>query len=298
MRHRFGETTWRRRLARPPLPQHTGDVTVSYKLSLCSEVYKTPVEETIRRVAEIGFDGIEIAPFNVAPSVEEVSTARRQELRRMAEVAGVEIVGLHWLLVSPSGLHLSTEDGAVRRRTVEYMKSLARFCGDLGGQVMVLGSPRQRDVEPGADPGEAFQRAAEGLEEVGQVCGECDVRLLLEPLHPNETNFLTNVEEALELERAIDHPAIGYILDCKAMSGMPDGIEGTIRKYGAKAGHFHSNEPGGKGPGMGDVDFRPIIEALEESGYEGWVSSEPFDYEPDPETVARRAIETLRAAAG
>lgn len=270
---------------------------MSFKFSLCSELYKTPIDETIRRVAELGFDGIELAPFNVAESVDDVSDGRRAELRRTAEAAGVDIVGLHWLLVSPAGLHLTTEDAAVRRRTVEYLKSLARFSGDLGGRVMVLGSPRQRDVEPGADAREAFQRAADGLEEVARVGAECDVKLLLEPLHPEETNFLQSVEEALELRDAIGHGAIGYILDCKAMSGMADGIEGTIRKYGSDAGHFHSNEPGGKGPGMGDVDFRPILDALRESGYSGWVSTEPFDHEPDPDTVARTALETLRAAA-
>ncbi len=271
---------------------------MSLQFALCSEVYRLSIEETIRRAAELGFDGIEIAPFNVSESVDDVPAARREDLRRAAQDAGIEIIGLHWLLVSPKGLHLTTPDDAVRRRTVQYLESLAGFCADLGGTFLVLGSPKQRNVAPGESHAAARARAAEGLREVARACGERGVRLLLEPLNPAETNFLQTVEEAKALAREIDHPQVGYILDCKAMSGMPRGIVGTILEHGGGAGHFHANEPSGLGPGMGDVSFVPIITALKKSGYAGWVSTEPFNYEPDPDTVARTALETLREAAG
>jgi len=271
---------------------------MSYRYALCSEVYKSSIDDTIRRVAELGFDGIEIAPFHVAESVDEVPIQRRREIRRVAEDAGVSIIGLHWLLVSPKGLHLTTADASVRERTSRYLVSLARFSADLGGRRMVLGSPKQRSIGPGEDPKEARARAAAALRPVAVACGELDIDLLLEPLNPAETNFLVNVEEALALAREIDHPSVGYILDCKAMSGMPLGIVGTVAAHGKGAGHFHANDPSGKGPGMGDLDFAPILSALEASGYEGWISSEPFDYEPDPDTVARTALRTLREAAG
>jgi sugar phosphate isomerase/epimerase len=271
---------------------------MDYRFALCSEVYKTSIDDTIRRVAEIGFHGIEIAPFHVAPSVDEVPVARRREIRRVAEDAGISIIGLHWLLVSPEGLHLTTADAAVRQRTSRYLISLARFSADLGGQRMVLGSPKQRSIAAGDDPGEARARAVEALRPVAEACGELDIDLLLEPLNPAETNFLVTVEEALALAREIDHPSVGYILDCKAMSGMPRGILGTLGEYGWRAGHFHANDPSGKGPGMGDLDFRPVLGALETSGYQGWISCEPFDYQPDPDTVACMALKTLREAAG
>lgn len=269
---------------------------MSHKFAFCSEVYDTPIEETIDRVQKIGFDGLEIAPFNIGKSVEDVGPERRQEIRKRAQGAGIEIIGLHWILVSPPGFHLTTADVGRRDRTAEYIRSLAAFCSDLGGSFMVLGSPNQRNLEPGTTLEAAFERAAAELGKAAPCCGDLGVSLLLEPLHANETNFLQTVEDALELVRRIDHPAVGYMLDCKAMSGMPAGIEGTLRQYGKDAGHFHTNEPGGKGPGMGDVDFRPIMKALDESGYTGWVSSEPFDYSPDPDTVARAALETLKAA--
>ena len=276
---------------------------MSFRYALCSEVFKTPIDETIRTVAEIGFDGIEIAPFNVANSVDDVSAERREEIRKVAEDAGIEIVGLHWLLVSPKGMHLTTPDDDVRATTVKYLQSLAHFCADLGGKVIILGSPLQRNIEDGHDRASGFERATSGLREVGAVCADRGVQLLIEALAPTETNFLQTIEEALELRDAIDSPGVGYMVDCKAMNGMPKGIEGTILEHAKKAGHFHANEPSGLGPGMGDLDFKPILDAVKQSGYgagdekDAWISTEPFNYEPDPVTVARTALETLKAAA-
>ena len=112
------------------------------------------------------------------------------------------------------------------------------------------------------------------------------VHLLLEALHPNETNFLQTIEDVLAVTAEIDHPNVGFMLDCKAMSGMPQGIIGTIEQYGPTAGHFHANDPNMLGPGFGELDFLPILEALRGIDYRGWVSVEVFDYSPGPERLA------------
>jgi sugar phosphate isomerase/epimerase len=268
------------------------------RFAICSEVWKTPIEETIRRAAEIGFDGLEIAPFTVAPDIQEVTQARRREIRTFARDEGIQVVGLHWLLVSPAGFHLTTADGAVRERTARFLAALVHFCADLGGSLLVLGSPKQRSLKAGTTAAEALARAAECLQEAAREASERRVRILIEPLAPAETDFLNTVEDALRLARLVDHPQVGYHLDVKAMASMPEGIEGTLRRWGAGAGHFHANGPDGLGPGMGKQDFQPIFQALLGSGYLGWASAEPFDYGPDPDTVARAALRTMREAAG
>jgi sugar phosphate isomerase/epimerase len=164
------------------------------KLAICSEVFRTPIDATIRQAAEIGFDGIEIAPFNVAADVTEVAAARRQELARLCGTCGIEVVGLHWLLVSPEGLHLASPDAAVRERTWRYLADLVRFCADLGGKLLVLGSPRQRSIAAGVDPAEAWKWAADGLREAAKVAAACRVKILIEPLTPKETNFINTVD--------------------------------------------------------------------------------------------------------
>ncbi len=270
-----------------------------YKLAICNEVWgKRPIEEVFKTAAEMGYDGVEIAAFTLADSVEEIDADRRKQIAASAADAGVEIVGLHWLLASPAGLHITTPDDAPFERTVNYLKMLVDFCADLGGKVMIFGSPKQRNVEPPNTFEAARARWVEALRSVAPVCQERGVTLCIEALAPAETNIIMTVNEAAALADEVGSPGIDIMIDVKAMASMPDGVIGTIAKYGSRAKHFHANDPSKHAPGMGDepADFKPILAALAESGYRGWVSVEPFIYEPDPDTVARTAVETLKAA--
>jgi sugar phosphate isomerase/epimerase len=71
-------------------------------------------------------------------------------------------------------------------------------------------------------------------------------------------------------------------------------IPDLIRRHAARTGHFHANDANRRGPGFGQVDFVPILHALHDSGYAGWVSVEVFDYSPDPETIAQESMRYLR----
>lgn len=274
------------------------------KLATCNEPWRdTPIEEVFGLAARIGFQGVEIAPFTIADHVDQISADRRKAIVRAAGDEGVSIVGLHWLFVSPKGLHITTPDEAVRRKSAEYLRSLVNFCGDVGGKVMILGSPNQRSLTPPTTFEEGWKRAKDVLASVTNTCAERGVTICFEALSPKETNFINLVEQAARLADEIGHPNIDIMLDVKAISSMPDGIEGTIRRFGQRAKHFHANHPSGKGVGMplasGDgevLDFRPILKTLAETGFDRWVSVEPFDYLPDPTTVAEAAYKTLRAA--
>jgi sugar phosphate isomerase/epimerase len=215
----------------------------------------------------------------------------------------VEIVGLHWLFVSPKGLHLTTPDDEVRAKTADYLKSLVHFCGDLGGTVMTLGSPQQRNIEPPNTFEDGWKRARDLLASVAPTCAERNVIICFEALAPAETNFIQTAEEAAKLADEIGHPNINIMLDMKAMSSMPDGPVGTIRTLGHRAKHVHANHPSGKGAGMPlgpddgeDLDYAAISSALKNAGYNRWVSLEPFDYTPDPKTVAETGLKTLEDA--
>ncbi len=270
-----------------------------YKLSICNEIWgKRPIEEVLAIAAAQGWDGVEIAPFTLAESVDQISTARRREIVGTADRLGIRIVGLHWLFVSPPGLHMTTPDEAVRRLTVAYLRSLVDFCADLGGTIMIFGSPKQRNVEPPNTPEAARRYLIEGLREVGPHCRKNGVTLCFEALSPQETNLINTIDEAVALIDEVNSPGIDLMLDVKAMASMPDGILKTIEKYGHRAKHVHVNDPSRHAPGMGPnpIDFKPVMAALAAGGFKGWVSCEPFIYEPDPDTVAKTALKTLKAA--
>lgn len=275
------------------------------KLATCNEPWRdaAPIEEVFRIAARIGFDGVELAPFTLAEDVNDIPAARRKEIVRAAADAGVEIVGLHWLFVSPKGLHMTAPDEAVRRRTADYLKALTDFCGDVGGRVMILGSPKQRSIEPPTTAAEGWKRAKEVLLSCGDTLAARGVTLCIEALAPAETNFVNTLDESTRMADEIGHPSIDVMIDIKAMSSMPDGVIGTIRRFGRRAKHFHANDPSGKGigmphpPGEGEpIDLKPVLAELKASGFAGWVSCEPFDYTPDPTTVAETAYRTLKAA--
>jgi sugar phosphate isomerase/epimerase len=264
-------------------------------LAICNETFQDwPFEKAFALAAECGYQGIEIAPFTIDHDVRKISGIRRRETRRQAEKAGLEIVGLHWLLAKTEGYHVTSPDAAVRRRTAEYLGELARFCGDLGGKVMVFGSPKQRDLLPGVSRAEAMKYAAEVIDQTVPTLQKTGTRLALEPLAPSETNFMNTAADAVELIGLVNSPQCRLLLDCKAMSSEPTPMPELIRKHAAMLIHFHANDPNLQGPGFGKLDFVPIFQALREVDYPGWVSVEVFDYTPGVEALARKSIEYMK----
>jgi len=126
------------------------------RYAICNETFGDwPLAKACDFAAACGYSGIEIAPFTLASLAGDVSPAVRGDLRRTIARAGLECVGLHWLLARTEGFHAAHPDRAVRDRTVEYLGDLARLCQDLGGRVLVFGSPKQRSRLPGVSPDEA-----------------------------------------------------------------------------------------------------------------------------------------------
>lgn len=265
------------------------------KFAICQELFENwDWERQCRFIAETGYEGIEVAPFTLAPRITDVSAERRAVLRKQAEDKGLRIIGLHWLLAKTTGLHLTSPDPVVRRETAAYFVELGKACADLGGTLMVLGSPAQRNLAEGTSREEGYDRAAEVFHGCLPALAERDVFLCLEPLTPKETNFINTCAEGMELIERVAHPNLVLHQDVKAMLSEPDPIPELIARYAPRVGHFHANDSNLLGPGMGPTDFVPIFRALRESGYAGWVSVEPFDYSPGCEKIARDSLRYMR----
>jgi sugar phosphate isomerase/epimerase len=264
------------------------------KFAICNELFEGwDFARVCRFVKTVGYEGLELAPFTL-PALPDFTRAARRDVRRQASDAGLEIVGLHWLLARTNGLHLTSGDAAVRRRTREHLIALAEACADLGGSVMVFGSPAQRSVPAGVTLADAMRFAAEVIQQLAPSLDAFRVSLCLEPLARDETDFINTCDDAVQLIEMISHPRVMLHLDVKAMSSEPTPIVELIRRHGARTGHFHANDPNRRGPGFGVVDFRPVFAALREAGYNRWVSVEVFDYSPDAETIARRSLEYMK----
>lgn len=270
------------------------------RYAICNETFPQESWDHARVcecVARYGYQGLEIAPFTLAPLITEVSAARRAELRRQAKAAGLQIIGLHWLLAKTSGLQLTAPDPLVRQRTAEYLIELARCCRDLGGDLMVFGSPAQRRIPEGATRALATDYACDTFSRALPGVADAGVRICLEPLSPPEADFINTIAEALAIIDRLRHPNLTLHLDVKAMSTDDGPTPELIRRHGRRAGHFHANDVNRRGPGFGSTDFVPIFQALKDSGYQGWVSVEVFDFSPDPETITRESIRYMKKCA-
>jgi sugar phosphate isomerase/epimerase len=261
------------------------------KYAICNETFEGWDHARVcDTVAGLGYTGLEVAPFTLAPLITDVTAARRGELRRQAEGAGLKIIGLHWLLAKTTGFHLTSPDAAVRKRTGQYLADLATAAADLGGDILVLGSPMQRNLAEGMTKAQGDELAADTISHCLATLADRRVYLCLEPLTTAETNFMTSAAEGVGLIRRIGHPFVRLHLDVKAMSSEGTPVPDIIRANAAFLHHFHANDPNKRGPGFGDTDFKPIFRALKDVNYTGWVSVEVFDYSPDPVTIARESI--------
>jgi sugar phosphate isomerase/epimerase len=269
------------------------------KFGICNEIFQGwKIEAAMEYARKAGYDGLEIAPFTLAPLVTDISRVHRREIRDAAARAGIEILGLHWLLARTEGMHLSNPDSGVRGRTAVYLCELVRCCADLGGKILVLGSPQQRNVLAGATAQQARDLAVQTLADAVKRAEDCGLTICFEPLAPSETNFVNTAAQAVQFAGLFDSPAMKIVLDVKAMASQSEPIPEIIRAAWPHFAHFHANDKNLKGPGFGEVDFAPIAAALSEVGYNGYVSVEVFNFDEGPEAIANRSLEYLRRTFG
>jgi D-psicose/D-tagatose/L-ribulose 3-epimerase len=273
------------------------------KIGICNELFEGwPIEEVFEYAAALGYDGVELAPFTLAATVDDISEGKRRTIRRAAAAAGIEIVGLHWLLVQPEGMYINHPDEEVCNRTRRYLEKLVHLCAELSGSVLVHGSPKQRSILEGWDPAETWKRARRTFEACSRAAEGHGVYYCLEPLSQIETNFINTVDEALRMVHEIAHPNLRVTFDCRSAShaetaSLPQVVEHLLKE--GRLGHVHLNDSSGRGPGFGELKFLEALRVLRAGGYRGYASVEVFDYSPDPATIAARSggyIQGLREA--
>lgn len=267
------------------------------KFALCNEIFRNlPLKDAFKKIADIGYEGVEVAPFTLQANPRNLTESDADRCLIAAQKAGIEIVGMHWLMAETEGLHLTHSDPAILKVTQEYLIKLGWLTARMNGSVLVLGSPQQRNLLPDTTYEQAFERAVKLMKAVCREVEDLEVAFAIEPLAKVETDFLSSCAQGRDFVHAVDHPACGLHLDVKAMTAEPDGVCPTIRQFHEDCIHFHANDSNLRGPGQGVTDFTDVATTLKEINYNRWVSVEAFDYFPDEERCARISLENLQAS--
>ncbi|MEO8142747.1 MAG: sugar phosphate isomerase/epimerase family protein [Betaproteobacteria bacterium] len=264
------------------------------RIALCNEVIAPmPFPQQCVYAAKLGYDGLEIAPYTLSDEPHRMGAAQIATARAAASDAGIAVTGLHWLLLRPQGLSISTRDDAVRKRTVDVMLALVDQCAELGGRYLVHGSPQQRRVDTGDTLAAAMARAQESFAAVAERAEKAGVVYCIEPLSADQTPLINTLEEAAALVSAIGSRSVRSMLDCSSAGRMetaslPALVDSWVPR--GMIAHVQVNDRNRRGPGQGEQRFAPLFAALVRHGYSGDIAVEPFDYVPDGPGAAARAI--------
>ena len=282
----------------PAAPLRTG---LAGRLALCNEVLSPMAfAAQCELAAALGYRALEVAPFTLAEDPLAIDDAQAAALRRIAGDHGLAICGLHWLLVAPKGLSITTADDALRRRTVDAMRRLVALCAALGGEYLVHGSPAQRAVAPGQSHADALARAADSWARAGESAAAAGLTYCIEPLSRDQTPIVNTVAEAAQIVRAANLPALRTMLDtASAGPTETEPLPALIDRWWPSGllAHVQLNDRNRRAPGQGGDRFAPILDALARNGYRGWIAVEPFDYVPDGPGCAAFAAGYLQGLA-
>jgi sugar phosphate isomerase/epimerase len=264
------------------------------RVALCNEVIAPmPFPQQCEYAAKLGYDGLEIAPYTLSEEPHRMGAARIAAARAAAEDAGIAVTGLHWLLIKPAGLSISSKDATIRQRTVDVMLTLIDLCAELGGKYLVHGSPQQRRVEAGETRAAAMARAQESFAAVAERAQKAGVVYCIEPLASDQTPLINTLDEAARMVADIGSPSVRTMIDCSSAGRMEkEPLNALVERWLPQGviAHVQVNDRNRRGPGQGEQRFAPLFAALKRCRYQGDVAVEPFDYVPDGPGAAARAI--------
>src|SRR5579872_1096537 len=272
-------------------------MSYNFHQAICNEAFeKFDFADACRAIRKAGYEGIEIAPFTLAEDPATIPASNRREYRSIIESEGLRFVGLHWLMVSPKGLHVTTPDKPLRDRSWQHIRNLVDLCADLGSQgVMVFGSPHQRSTTGGLSREQATRHYVEGLAAVAPHAAGRGVAILVEALPKGQCDVVQTLDEAASIVREIGSPGVRTMFDTHNAVDEIEPHDVLLDRHYDLIRHVHVNEMDGRHCGAGPYGFKRVLAVLRRRNYPGWVSLEAFDFTPGAEKLANESLRYLES---
>ncbi|OGN92194.1 MAG: hypothetical protein A2Y88_05675 [Chloroflexi bacterium RBG_13_48_10] len=247
--------------------------------------FKGDFDTNISKIAKWGYSGVELAIRD--PRLVDVEL-----LGKSLEAHGLKVpaigTGQAW---GEEHLSFTDPDVQVRNAAISRIKDHIQLARRLNAMV-IIGLIRGI-TPPGQSKQQSMQYLRDSLMECTEAAAAHGVRLAMEPLNRYETDLIHTIREGLEFIGQMGSPNLGLLLDTFHMNIEEAIIEESIRMCGMHIFHFHVADSNRWHPGGGHLDFAAILEALQSTGYQGWISGE-FMPLPDADTAAQRSISFLK----
>lgn len=255
------------------------------KYAVCNELFiNHSFRDSCNLIAKYGFTGIEIAPYIIAKNPQNISFRKVKEIKNILNDTGVQFVGFHYLLKAPRGFHLTVPDNSIRKKSWSFLKFLIEICKELDGNIMVLGSSKQRNAI-GISKEKTTSIFKGGLKDIAPFAEKMGVKILIEVLPSRVSNIINTLQEAKGLIYEVGSPSIAGMFDFHNCEDEGKLWHNLIYDYSDIIKHVHLNEIDGNYPGKGRSDFFRTFKALKEKNYNGWVSLEIFHFDDSSEII-------------
>lgn len=275
------------------------------RFSMCTAVYGMhDLHDTISRAAMHGFDGVEITAAKHLPI--ESTPQYRREVKSWIRDAGIQCSGLHYIF--DGSVKLATADRELNAKCTDYLRKVVDVAADMECPTVIVGSGgTTRSFDVGVDRAEGIRCMADVIHQVGEYASGKNVYLAVEAINRYETNFLNTMQEATDFVKLVDHSHVRTMADTYHINIEESNPLESIKTYAYALQNLHFADSNRHAPGTGHMDFKAIARALQESGFEKWISFEVFGLYPwklwfdtveEADRQMRIGIATAKAAFG
>jgi sugar phosphate isomerase/epimerase len=242
-----------------------------------------------RKAAQLGFDAVEV--FLPGPDA-----VKPDELRAILDDNGLSLAavgtGAGWV---KHKLSLTSGDDAVRDKAVAFVQRIMDLAAKFDAPA-IIGS-MQGKWEGAVTRPVALRYLGNSLLKLDEHAHDLGATLLYEPINRYETNLINTLGDAVQMLTGIRARHVKILADLYHMNIEEANLAGAIRAAGEHIGHVHFADSNRRAAGLGHTDFAPIVAALKEVGFAGYLSAEILPL-PDSDSAARQTIDSFRKFVG
>jgi fructoselysine 3-epimerase len=251
-----------------------------------------PLDEVIRRLARIGYDGIEIGCAAPHAFPAHLSAGRRKELRGILETEGLKAVSLLPAPGGGPGNNPASPLSEERQSTLDHYKEVVDLAADLGVPLvlyiagwLVFGTTRE----------EGFRYSTDCLAALARYAATRNVTIVVEPTSA-DSNLIETADDALEIMHAAGSPNVKVMFDTYHVMYRNEVPSDYVQSMAAHLAHIHCADTDRRAPGDGEVNWRGVLQAVKDVGYEHYLTMEiGFNTRRgDPDSYAVRALSYLK----